>query len=411
MRLPILVPSLLLLAAGSAQAVEFAGVEVHGFYSQGYVSSSDNTWLADGSDEGSWDLNEAAVNASYNVTDRLRLTGQIFASNMWGSNQAVNGGSFDQTKVAKVNLDYLYAQYTFNDVIGIRAGRVKQAYGFYNEIRDVDAARSTAVLAQSVYDNRDRETNFLVTGVAGFGAFNLGPAGSLDWQAFWGTTNIPIDGTIANQYSSPDLQLDDLTVDAIVGGQLLWNTPWEGLRLGLSYRQNQGTHADATIPAGVFAPFPLPLAVDIDTTDAWLASIEYLVGDWTFQGEYQRKKLEQQLSGVFNSTNSSESEGYYILASNRFHEQVEAGGILSMYSANWNDRNQEDWNTYQHDIGVFVRYDVNSWWMLKAEAHYVHGAGLLNFQDQQAGYLPPLDSTVLSTEYWTYFVARTTFSF
>ena len=98
MRLSILVPALLCLAVGPIQAVELAGLEFHGFYSQGYVRSSDNPWLAEGSEDGSFDLNEAALNASYDVTDRFRLAGQIYASNMWNSTQAVNSGSFDQQK-------------------------------------------------------------------------------------------------------------------------------------------------------------------------------------------------------------------------------------------------------------------------------------------------------------------------
>lgn len=423
MRLPIIAPTLLCLAIGSAQAVEFAGIEIHGFFSQGYIKSSDNAWLADDSEDGSWDLNEAGVNLSYNVTDRLRLAGSVYASNMWESTDTFNEGSIDQTKAAKVNLDYLYAQYTFADPIGIRAGRVKQAYGFYNEVRDLDVARSTAILPQSVYDNRDRETNFLVTGVAGFGSLDLSAAGSLDWQAYWGTTNIPSDGTIARQYASPDLYLEDISNEAILGGQLIWSPPIEGVRLGLSFRQTQDTHADATIPAGttLFGSFTLPvdapLEVDIDATNAWLVSIEYATGDFLFQGEYQRVKSRQTFTvgGPLGpalqpsfTPNDIETEGWYVLGSYRVIPTVELGGLFSMYSSNWNDRMSEDWNQYQHDYGIFARYDVTDWWTLKGEVHYVEGAGLLDFPDREAGYF---QSGVNSTEYWTYFVARTTFSF
>jgi hypothetical protein len=431
MRIPIIVPTLLCLAAGTAQAVEFAGVEFHGFFSQGYVSSSDNAWLVDDSADGSWDLNEAGINVSYNATDRLRFAGQIYASDMWGSTQTINSGSFDQHKAAKVNLDYLYGQYTFIDQFGIRAGRVKQAYGLYNEVRDIDAARSTAILPQSVYDNRDRESNFLVNGISGFGSVDLGPAGIFDWQAYWGTVNIPEDGTIAGQYQSADVTLNSIDVDAVVGGQLMWSTPLDGLRVGVSYRQTQGQHAEATISQGALGnlpsppfppgtPFPaVPFDVDIDTQDFWLFSGELLLEEWTIQAEYQRvkslQKYQENLGGALGAgiqarltPTPQETEGFYGLVSWRFIPQVEAGLIGSAYFQNWNDRMSENWNQYQIDYGVFARYDVTDWWTLKAEAHYVEGAGLLDKPDRDTGYFA---GSVISTEYWTYFVARTTFSF
>lgn len=421
MRLPIIVPTLLCLAAGSTYAVEFAGVEVHGFYSQGYVNTNENEFLADRSQHGSFDLNEAGVNLSYNANDRLRFAGQIYGSDLYGDPQMINKGSFSQTRAAKVNLDYLYVQYTFADQFGLRAGRVKQAYGFYNEVRDIDAARSTAILPQAVYDNRDRETNFLVTGVSGFGSLDLAKAGSVEYQVYWGTVKIPRNGTIARQYVADDLNLDSLYVDAVVGGQLLWNAPVEGLRFGLSYRQTQGLGAKTTIPAGTDIgggplPLDLPLQVDIDKTDAWLGSVEYIVGDLTLQAEYQRVKSQQtyKFSGPLApfipplSPSPSDAEGYYVLGSYRVLPQVEVGGIFSMYSANYQNRKTDDWNTFQEDIGAFVRFDPCSWWTLKAEGHYVEGAGLLDKPNRDAGYF---SGGPVSAEYWSYFVARSTFSF
>lgn len=432
MRLPIIVPTLLCVAAGTAQAVEFAGVEVHGFFSQGYINSSDNVWLADDSETGSWDLNEAGINLSYDATSRIRLAGAIYASNMWEDKQVVNGGSFDQSKVAKVNLDYLYVQGSLVDEFGLRVGRVKQAYGFYNEVRDLDVARSTAILPQAVYDNRDRETNFLATGVAGYGSVGLGSAGSFDWQAYWGTTQIPSDGTIANQYATNDVKLTEggMSLDAVVGGQVMYSPPVDGLRLGVSFRQLQGLEAQAYIPPGViFIPPPfgpganpyIPMTTSVDAQDFWLFSLEYLLDDWTFQAEYQRVKSRVKYNvtgggppwqGMFQAImqpQNQETEGFYGLLSYRVLPQVEAGFIGSAYFQNWQERVSDDWNTYQIDYGAFARYDVTDWWTLKAEGHYVQGAGLLDKPAQATGYFP--GSTVLSTEYWTYFVARTTFNF
>lgn len=425
MRLPILAPTLLLLAAGTAQAVELAGIEFHGFFSQGYVNSEDNEWLVDRSTHGSFDLNDAAVNASYDATDRLRFAVQIYANDLYGDPQMVNSGSFDQKKAAKVNLDYAYAQYTFADQIGLRAGRVKQAYGFYNDVRDIDAARSTAILPQSVYDNRDREMNYLVNGVAGFGAIDLAQAGKLEWQAYYGTINVPIDGTVAEQYESSDIGLHSLEVDSVGGGLLMWSPPVEGLRLGFSFRHTNNVSADAYIRANALAallgPHPeLPLEVEFDSFEYYLGSIEYTIGDLLLQGEYQRIRsystfqVTDPIYGPFINPGltptDADSEGWYVLGAYRINERLEAGVLFSMYSTEFFNRNDDNWNKYQQDWGVFAGCNLTDWWTVKAEAHYVEGAALLDYADRNTGYFP-FNNQVVSTEYWSYFVARTTVSF
>ena len=82
------------------------------------------------------------------------------------------------------------------------------------------------------------------------------------------------------------------------------------------------------------------------------------------------------------------------------------------YSADVHYRTGEDSsdiNSYQHDYAIMGRYDVKSWWTLKAEGHYVDGTGLLDVPNKQAGYL--VGSGPTATEHWYYVVARTTFSF
>jgi len=422
MRPSIIAPTLLLLAAGAAQAVEFGGIEFHGFYSQGYTISDKNEWLVDRSQHGSFDLNDAAVNASFDATDRLRFAAQIYGSDLYGDPQMVNSGSFDQKKAAKVNLDYAYGQYTFADAIGLRLGRVKQAYGLYNEVRDIDAARSTAILPQSVYDNRDRELNYLVNGIAGFGTFDLAKAGKLEWAGYYGAVNIPVDGTIAKQYVNSDVSLDEVSVDAVYGGQLMWSLPVEGLRMGFSYRNADNLASDAVINAGAFNPFQpaVPMAVVFDEYKYYLGSIEYTSGDLTLQAEYQRVLTHSTYTAgnvppfsaiiqSFLTPTDMDSQGWYALASYRLHPRVEAGAVVAIYSTKYDEGKTDDWNSYQNDFGVFAGCNLTDWWTLKAEYHYVEGAALLDAQNRETGYFP--GSQTVSTEYWSYFVARTTVSF
>ena len=65
-------------AAHAAIPVGSSNVQIGGFFSQGYLYSSDNNYpTADKG--GTWDFREMAFNASTTVGDHLRIGGQVFA--------------------------------------------------------------------------------------------------------------------------------------------------------------------------------------------------------------------------------------------------------------------------------------------------------------------------------------------
>ena len=55
------------------------------------------------------------------------------------------------------------------DQLGFRAGRIKLPYGLYNQSRDVDMARTSVLLPQSVYSEVDRELLIAYEGVGLYG--------------------------------------------------------------------------------------------------------------------------------------------------------------------------------------------------------------------------------------------------
>ena len=251
MRYPITVPTLLVLA-GSALAEDSLAskFDVHGFFTQGYTKSTNNTYLADDSKSGSWDLSSVALNVGCQVTDRFRLAAQFYGENLWqeGETQDV---SFARQKI---QLDLLFAQYSVRDWLGVRVGRIKQPFGLYNETQDFDNTRVSAILPQSVYDVRAREYHFAVNGIGIYGSVQAGQIGSFDYQAFYGNQQIPSDGTVAKQYQSPDVGLKGITLDRIMGAQVFWNAPsgkLEGLKLGFSYRHTKNLNAEAYLPNNI----------------------------------------------------------------------------------------------------------------------------------------------------------------
>jgi hypothetical protein len=136
----------LLGACAPALAIEY---QVHGYAAQGFVYTDDNNFFGKSS-EGSWDYYEAGLNASVQVHPRLLFSAQAAIRDAGISD---NGA---------LRLDYAVADYRlFEDVdgaVGLRAGKVKNPLGFYNETRDVVFTRPSIVLPVGYSDNQNQRS-------------------------------------------------------------------------------------------------------------------------------------------------------------------------------------------------------------------------------------------------------------
>jgi len=121
--------------------------QVHGFLSQALFSSSGNAIYGKSINSVSAGLTEIGLNISYQASDVLRFSAQ----GLYRRAGAINPSS--------VRLDYGFADYTFfrhqQGHIGIRGGRIKNPWGFYNELRDVAFTYPT-ILLPLLYFERSR---------------------------------------------------------------------------------------------------------------------------------------------------------------------------------------------------------------------------------------------------------------
>lgn len=122
-------------------------VQMHGFLTQEYFLTSDNRLFgASDSDGGSLGLTEAGLNISWTLFADLRLAGQVLFR------RAGAGHEHD------LELDFGLLDYTVISVadysLGVRLGRYKNPYGFYNATRDVLFTRPSILLPQSIYFER-----------------------------------------------------------------------------------------------------------------------------------------------------------------------------------------------------------------------------------------------------------------
>jgi hypothetical protein len=343
---------------------------------------------------------EAGLNVTAQLTDRLRAGIQLFTRNV---------GEFDDPPL----LDWGYLDYQWKPYLGLRAGVIKMPYGLYNEYADIDAARVPILLPQSLYPLRDRSALLSQTGFAVYGDVDLGSAGELDYQAWFGTLSIPENALILGSGAS----FDGIDTEYVTGGQVFWSPPVDGLRAGFSYLRlsiDFRIQLDAATTAAVIAAGLAPadydgkLLITQGPASFWVASAEYTRGDWLFQAEYSNWLKHQEASiPALSPTIDNTAERFYALATRRFDRHFEAGVYYSVYHADIDDRSGDDrtvypesYYAYQRDAAATLRIDINDHWMWKLEAHFIDGVADVLTLD-----------TADRERYWGLFLAKTTVTF
>jgi hypothetical protein len=378
--LPLVVA--LCLVASRAEALDPApdspaSVDVHAFASQGFIySTNNNNYLAADTTHGSFQFSEIGINFTKNLTDRLRVGIQLFAQDLGPT------GNYD------VKADWFYLDYRLTNWLGFRAGRVKIPFGLYNEVNDIDSARVPVLLPQSVYPEQNRNYLLAQTGAEIYGYASLHDAGALDYRVYGGTIFLDT----ATPPGSP-LQVVSFNVPYVAGGRLLWETPVEGLRVGGSL---QTLRIDTTLLAGTTS-----VGVQIPAV-LWVGSLEYAAGDLLLAAEYSRWGIgvNSSNSEIFPQTPTMTSERAYAMATYRANRWLQPGAYYAMLFPNVDNRNGRE--NVQHDVATTLRFDINSFWMLKLEGHYMLGT---------AGLDPTLNGNVPLTqlnEAWTVFLVKTT---
>lgn len=370
--------------------VQVAGlppVTFHGFVSQGYLYSQTYNYLDPETTEGSAKFFEAGVNASFNPFPRTRIAAQAF--------------SFDVGKAGEydVVLDYALAEYTVADWLGVRGGRLRRPEGLYNDIQDLDMARTWVLLPQGMYPARWRDMYTSQDGVELFGTIPLSVAGSLSYQLYSGFQRPQLNGGLALQKEAlaPFLPLVDINSPNISGTQLWWNTPLNGLRFGaaVNYDRDISFHtSNKSQTRG--SPF------------VQRYSLDYSWNNWTFQAEYFTYDVQYNVTRGDRLLRKVhiQPDSWYASAAYRFNKWLEVGTYYTEY---YQDVHNHDGvglavpsDASQKDVALTVRIDPTPWWILKVEGHHINGTGQL--YDNVA-------NPVRHSDGWWMLALKTTFSF
>ena len=164
LRIPYVLATAIAAATPSVQALDW---QVHGSLAQGYVLSEGNNYYGPSRNGGSPQFYEAAVNGTIKPLPQLLFSGQVLAR---------DAGATDD---GKPRLDYAFADYDFLSGrgvdAGVRLGRVKNAFGLYNDARDVVSTRPGVIMPSTYFEaSGARALLFSSDGVQPYAGLELG---------------------------------------------------------------------------------------------------------------------------------------------------------------------------------------------------------------------------------------------
>ncbi len=363
-------------------------VEFHGFFSQGFVYTSDNNWLTMNTASGSGAMTDMGANASMAVTDKLRIGAQVYDRNL---------GQLGQWHPT---LDWAYADYRFADWFGIRGGKVKTVSGLYNDTQDMDFLHPFALLPQGVYPTVIREVTIAHDGGDIYGHFSLPRnAGSLAYTAFAGERDdSKYGGYFYLEQTPPPILILNSISGFQYGGDLRWTTPLKGLLVGVS-RFNESNQGDGTFNAGAgFMPYTQSSKSD------WNQQFygQYIHNKFEFDTEYKRSWMDELIYSGAQEVQTN-AKAWYVAGSYRVFKWMQVG---SYYSDLGVGVPTGPTSGYIHDKDVTVRFDANRYLNFKLEGHFMNGVGVPGFYpggfftaDNPNGLKPNTNAMVVKTNF------------
>ena len=379
-------------------AIEFNGLHINGFLSQGYLYTNHNDYIAD-TKGGTFDFNEVGLNFGYQLNDSLRFGAQVLSRNL-----GVDGNN-------KFTFGYLFGDYNFNRYIGLRGGKIRIPMGFYNHTRDVDMLRTSVFLPNAVYYDEFYTFFSAFYGAEIYGELPLASFGTLEYELFGGKMDEDDDSFLMkNNAISFSAGPGDFTADDAYGVALRWNTPQEGLRLGYSY-----FYASCRIS---FDDAAFLQTVDLDLAEVdpvQVLSAEYTWEDFVFAAEFSRFRQVTNIDyGVLPApfVDIHTREGWYVSGAYRYSELFEFGVAYSEFYHDKNDRGGDTFAPYnfkgwRKDLTFSTRFDITDYWLVKAEYHIVDGAAWL----PNPGLYSDANSLDNIKQKWNMIALKTTFSF
>ena len=345
---------------------QYMHAQLHGFINQGFLKTDHNQFFGD-SENGSWDFTDIGLAASIKPVKNLQISGQLLYRR--AGEDSPDG----------VHLDYGLADLTLinsaQSGLGLRAGRVKNPYGFYNETRDITASRPSILLPESIYIDALREL------------FHTSDGANLYAYKTWGDKLLSFDAVLGKPEvtdSSQDAILavslpGTLTDEQLAVTRLMLEEDSGRWRLGYSYANLKADYQPSS-------PNPLVSGVDgcVEIT-LNLLSMEYNWNHWQATAEYQLRDIGYAGISPLHDGRSFTSEAYYLQTSYRVDQHWQWLLRYDQLYIDKSDKHGSQFTTasdaYAQDWTIGVRYQIDRHWLVSAELHKVDGTAWLSSQE------------------------------
>ena len=352
-------------------------LQIHGFASQGYITTSDNDVFGNSDNGGSFGLTEAGLNASIRPLSRLQVSAQVLS-------RRAGVGNTGMPRLDYGFLDYRLYSHEANQ-FGIRVGRLKNPFGFYNETRDVAFTRPSILLPQSIYFDRTRNLGLSGDSVQLYGETAIGNIGTLSTQfgVLWPIVNDK-DTELALLGA---LRPGHLTREVSFIGRGIFETNDKRIRLGVSgiwvnSEYDPVFHIKNDIGPGALQFTPIYF------------SAQYNAERWSLTSEYALRhfKYDNNFNNPLNGLDFF-GESFYFQGEYRFTPKWEGFVRYDVLFTDRSDRDGSKWaahaphraglehSRFAKDITVGLRWNVTPQFMLRAEYHHVNGTGWLSRLD------------------------------
>lgn len=355
---------LLLLLVGASASPSLAQsfkvaekeVQVHGFVQQGFNVTDENNFLTMDTSGGSAAMTDAAVNLSSNLTRKLRVGAQVYARNIG----ELGNGSLE--------VDWAFADFKFADGFGVRGGKMKTMLGLFSDTQDMEFLYTWALLPQGLYPLDLRSVTIAHIGADVYGNVKLGKAGSLAYTGYVG--KIQDDDQGGYRYGVQDSGLGFLTgLNSRGGGfDARWTTPVNGLMTGYSFTQTKD-NVDLVVNAML-----MPFTVTSDPARRQALYADYQGSRVRLSGELRREFTVLNLEPAVFPRSETPSRAWFAAVSYRLFEKLEVGSYHSNFVYNAN-LPSSDANNHIYDTAVSSRLDLNRFWNVKVEGHFIDGNG------------------------------------
>ncbi len=335
-------------------------VQTHGSIQQGFVFSSGNNFLTMNTRDGSGAMTDGAFNLSTQATSKLRLGAQVYSRNI---GDLGNGA---------LQIDWAFADYKVNQQFGVRAGKVKTALGLYNDTQDMEFLHTWALLPQGVYPLDLRSVTIAHVGADAYGTFSLKHAGSLHYTVYGGVIQDDTKGGYRYGLEDQGMHFQGAIASKGVGFDTRWSAPVDGLTVGYSLLQAK-KDLDITIPT-----LPIPLHVDVP-----MARVQAVFGEMQrdrvrVAAEWRQESTETRLTPAIAPDTTMTSRGWFASGSYRLNDRLELGTYHSRHVPDTSLSSSDDTN-HIRDTAVAGRVDLNRFWHVKVEGHFIDGNGNISY--------------------------------